>query len=91
MKFSIIIPTLNEEKTILGCLSALQPLRNECEIIADGGSIENTRMLAAPLADKVIISAKSRAKQMNNGARHAMGIYCYSCMPTPVFLKTYYS
>ena len=74
MKFSIIIPTLNEEKTIESCLSALQPLRNECEIIVvDGGSIDNTRILAAPLADKVITSALGRAKQMNNGARQATG------------------
>ena len=74
MKFSIIIPTLNEEKTIEGCLSALQPLRNQCEIIVvDGGSIDNTRLLAAPLADKVIISALGRAKQMNTGAGQAMG------------------
>jgi rSAM/selenodomain-associated transferase 2 len=73
MKFSIIIPTLNEEKTIQSCLLALQPLRNECEIIVDGDSIDNTRMLAAPLADKVLISAKGRAKQMNNGAVQAAG------------------
>ena len=87
MKFSIIIPTLNEEKTIQSCLSALQPLRNECEIIiVDGDSIDNTRILAAPLADKVITSAKGRAKQMNNGARHATGdvlifLHADTCLP----------
>jgi rSAM/selenodomain-associated transferase 2 len=74
MKFSIIIPTLNEQKTIEGCLSELQTLRSECEIIiVDGNSIDNTRIHAAPLADKLITSAKGRAKQMNNGARHATG------------------
>ena len=74
MNFSIIIPTLNEEKNIQSCLSALQLLRNKCEIIiADGGSIDNTRTLAAPLADKVITSALGRAKQMNNGAGQATG------------------
>ncbi|MEI6336904.1 MAG: TIGR04283 family arsenosugar biosynthesis glycosyltransferase [Methylococcaceae bacterium] len=74
MKFSIIIPTLNEEKTIQSCLLALQPLRNDCElIIVDGDSTDNTRMLAAPLADKVILSAKGRAKQMNNGAKQTTG------------------
>ena len=87
MKFSIIIPTLNEEKTIQACLSALQPLRNECEIIiVDGDSIDNTRILAAPLADKVITSAKGRAKQMNNGARQATGdvlifLHADTCLP----------
>ena len=74
MKFSIIIPTLNEEKTIQSCLLALQPLRNECEIIiVDGDSVDNTQILAAPLADIVISSAKGRARQMNNGARQATG------------------
>lgn len=74
MKFSIIIPTLNEEKTIQSCLSTLHALRNETEIIiVDGDSNDNTRILATPLADKVIISAKGRARQMNNGARHAKG------------------
>ena len=74
MKFSIIIPTLNEEKTILHCLLDLQPLRNRSEIIVvDGESADNTRTLAAPLAHKVTISEKGRAKQMNIGAWQATG------------------
>jgi rSAM/selenodomain-associated transferase 2 len=74
MKFSVIIPTLNEEKTIQSCLLALQPLRNDCEIIiVDGDSIDNTKILALPLVDKVMTSAKGRAKQMNNGASYATG------------------
>ena len=74
MKFSIIIPTLNEEKAIGGCLSELQPSRNKCEIIVvDGDSIDNTQILAAPLVDKVLTSVRGRAKQMNNGARQAAG------------------
>ena len=74
MNFSIIIPTLNEEKTIESCLSALQPLRNNCEIIiVDGGSTDNTRVIARTLADKVVSSDKGRARQMNNGARYASG------------------
>jgi len=74
MKFSIIIPTLNEEKTILCCLLDLQPLRDRSEIIViDGVSADNTRSLAAPLADKVNISEKGRSKQMNIGARQARG------------------
>lgn len=87
MKFSIIIPTLNEEKTILSSLLVLQPLRNECEIIiVDGDSIDNTRILAAPLADKVITSALGRSKQMNNGARHAardvlIFLHVDTCLP----------
>jgi rSAM/selenodomain-associated transferase 2 len=87
MKFSIIIPTLNEEKTIQSCLSVLQLLRNKYEIIVvDGDSIDNTRILAAPLANKVITSEKGRAKQMNNGARQATGdvlifLHADTCLP----------
>jgi rSAM/selenodomain-associated transferase 2 len=74
MNFSIIIPTLNEEKTIESCLSALQPLRSNCEIIiVDGGSTDNTIVIAGTLADKVVSSDKGRARQMNNGARYASG------------------
>jgi rSAM/selenodomain-associated transferase 2 len=74
INFSIIIPTLNEEQAIVNCLMALQPLRDCCEIIVvDGGSTDNTGLLAKPLADKVISSAKGRAIQMNAGAENAEG------------------
>lgn len=74
MNFSIIIPTLNEEKLIQPCLLKLQPLRPECEIIiADGGSSDNTVLLADRFADRIVSSDKGRAVQMNNGARQAGG------------------
>jgi rSAM/selenodomain-associated transferase 2 len=74
--FSIIIPTLNEEPSILSCLHALQPLRDRCEIIVvDGGSKDNTRSLAQPFPDKLVISRKGRASQMNAGAQLAKGAY----------------
>ncbi len=74
MKFSIIIPALNEEKTIQSCLIPLQTLRSQCEIIiVDGGSTDNTAQLAAALADQVLGSEQGRARQMNTGARRACG------------------
>lgn len=74
VNFSIIIPTLNEELSIVNCLMALQPFRYCCEImVVDGGSTDKTKLLAKSLADKVIISAKSRAIQMNTGAQRAVG------------------
>jgi rSAM/selenodomain-associated transferase 2 len=73
MKFSIIIPTLNEGKTIQSCLSALQPLRNGCEIIIVDAGSNDQPITTAALADKVITSAKGRARQMNTGASHASG------------------
>lgn len=74
MYFSIIIPTYNEADNIQSCLLNLQTFRSQCEvIIVDGGSIDSTIGLATPLTDKVIISTKGRAKQMNAGAQQAKG------------------
>lgn len=70
---SIVLPVLNEAAHIVACLEALQPLRSQhCElIIADGGSRDQTVAFAEPLADRVIISPKGRAAQMNTGAQQA--------------------
>jgi rSAM/selenodomain-associated transferase 2 len=74
MLVSVIVPTLNEEHSILACLSALQPLRNRCEIIVvDGGSSDKTRSIAEEWADRLILSKKGRARQMNTGAQAATG------------------
>jgi rSAM/selenodomain-associated transferase 2 len=75
MRFSKIIPTLNEEQTIISCLQAVQAYHGEgCEvIIVDGGSDDNTLALAQPLVDKLVTSAKGRAVQMNAGAGNAQG------------------
>ncbi len=74
MKFSIIIPTLNEEKIIQSCLSRLQSLRPACEIIiADGDSSDNTVALASSYADQIVSSEPGRAVQMNAGANRATG------------------
>jgi rSAM/selenodomain-associated transferase 2 len=74
MKFSIIIPTLNEEPIIESALTRLQHQRPACEIIiADGGSTDATIDLAASYADQVISSPQGRALQMNAGASQANG------------------
>jgi rSAM/selenodomain-associated transferase 2 len=74
MKFSIIIPTLNEQNGIADCLSALQILRRDAElIVVDGGSDDATLALAKPLADKVLNCEAGRAKQMNYAASYASG------------------
>ncbi len=74
-RIAIILPVLNEEARIADCLTLLQPLRGrDCElIVVDGGSGDRTVALAESLADRVILSPKGRAAQMNAGARQANG------------------
>lgn len=83
---SIIIPTLNEEKNIVGTLRTTinhcaDPAR--CEIImVDGGSIDKTQTVARAIVPEieaagsrlhVLNSPCGRARQMNHGAEHASG------------------
>jgi rSAM/selenodomain-associated transferase 2 len=72
---SIIIPVLDEAANIVSALEALKPLRARGAeiIVVDGGSVDETAALAAPLADRVLASARGRAMQMNAGAKAAHG------------------
>jgi len=67
---SIIIPCLNEAAGIVYMLESLQSLRARGAevIVADGGSSDDTAVLAAPLADRVVHAPRGRAAQMNAGA-----------------------
>ena len=75
MKLSIIIPVLDEAALIGATLASLASLRGRGHevIVADGGSADATRELAAPLADRVIAAPRGRARQMNSGAAAASG------------------
>ncbi|WP_372613968.1 TIGR04283 family arsenosugar biosynthesis glycosyltransferase [Halomonas sp.] len=75
VRLSLIIPTLDEADIIDETLGRLQGLRNEGAelIVADGGSGDDTRARAAPLASRVIQSPPGRARQMNAGADAAQG------------------
>ncbi|MEW6687888.1 MAG: TIGR04283 family arsenosugar biosynthesis glycosyltransferase [Pseudomonadota bacterium] len=75
MKLSIIVPVLDEATVIVRTLTALAPLRARGHevIVADGGSEDASRSLAEPLADRVIIAPRGRARQMNAGAAAASG------------------
>lgn len=72
---SIIVPVLDEAAEIVAALTALQPLRAAGAevIVADGGSGDDTVALAAPLADRVIVALRGRARQMNAAAALATG------------------
>ena len=62
---SIIIPVLNEAANIVPALEALAPLRARSAeiIVVDGGSTDETVELAKPRADRVITSARGRARR----------------------------
>lgn len=53
MKFSAVIVTYNNEKTILDCLESLQGVADEV-VVVDSGSTDHTRKLARFFTDKVI-------------------------------------
>jgi rSAM/selenodomain-associated transferase 2 len=74
-RLSVIVPALNEAAGIARCLEALAPLRARGHevIVADGGSEDATREIAAPLADRVLAAPRGRARQMNAGAAAASG------------------
>ncbi len=74
-KISIVIPALNEEKSIANNLRGLQYLRKLGHeiILSDGGSVDDTLALARPLVDHWIKGSKGRAKQLNAGAKIATG------------------
>lgn len=75
-KVSIIIPTLNEAKSLQRTLHHLQILHPPAAeiIVVDGGSIDATVEIATEAKVKVdCLSPPSRSKQMNHGASLARG------------------
>ncbi|MGZ8483162.1 MAG: TIGR04283 family arsenosugar biosynthesis glycosyltransferase [Candidatus Binatia bacterium] len=73
MNISVIVPVLNEEKSIAATLQALVHLQPHETIVVDGGSQDRTAEIAAECGVKVILSERGRARQMNRGARQASG------------------
>jgi len=73
-KYSIIIPTLNEEKYLPAVLEQLINIDEDIEIIiADGGSTDSTVKIAERFDVKVCKSEKGKGIQLNNGAGCAKG------------------
>jgi rSAM/selenodomain-associated transferase 2 len=75
MKISIIIPVLNEADSIGQLLCALQPYRDRGHevIVVDGGSEDDTLVIAKSLADTVLQTSAGRSHQMNAGSVEAKG------------------
>jgi rSAM/selenodomain-associated transferase 2 len=73
-KYSIIIPSLNEEKFLPQVLTNLQKFAEELEIIlSDGGSTDNTTKIAENLGAKVYSGKKGKGMQMNKAAQNSIG------------------
>jgi rSAM/selenodomain-associated transferase 2 len=73
MRISIVIPVLNEEKSIATTLAALAPLKPHELIIVDGGSTDSTREICKRLGAAVLSAPRGRGRQMNHAARQATG------------------
>ncbi len=90
-RFSVIIPTLNEEKNIFGLVQKL--VREGVEVIvADGGSVDKTIEVARRAGAKVVESGSGRGIQCNAGAKVASGdillfLHADTMLPNLVFEK----
>ena len=73
MLISVVIPVLNEEKSIAATVAALAPFKPHELIIVDGGSTDRTREICDRLGVTVLSSPRGRGTQMNRGAQRATG------------------
>ncbi|MEQ1562280.1 MAG: TIGR04283 family arsenosugar biosynthesis glycosyltransferase [Nitrospiraceae bacterium] len=83
MTISVIIPTLNEERTIMATLAQTAALGFDELIVADGGSNDKTPALvesyrlstqsSALSPIRLVPAPRGRARQMNEGAKASRG------------------
>src|SRR5258708_6388838 len=73
MLISVIIPTLNEEVNLPVTLRQLADRPDVELIVVDGGSTDRTVEIAQQFTPYVFVTHAGRARQMNEGARHATG------------------
>jgi rSAM/selenodomain-associated transferase 2 len=75
---SVIIPTLNEEESLVSCLGRLRETGVEECIVVDGGSRDATKEVALSHNVNFLITPGGRAAQSNAGAALARGrILCF--------------
>lgn len=75
MRFSIVVPVLNEQAQMPELLDHLEHWRERgCEVLlVDGGSDDDTVVLARQRHFPVLTGARGRARRMNLGAGQASG------------------
>lgn len=70
-EISVVIPTLNEEATIVAALASAGDAYER--IVVDGGSSDRTREIAVASGARVIEEGRGRGRQLAAGARVATG------------------
>jgi len=74
---TVVIPTLNEERSLASTLTALVPAAVEGfvreVVIVDGGSQDQTLAIADEAGTKIVKSAKGRGVQLAEGGKAAKG------------------
>lgn len=70
---SVIVPSLNEGENILETIRAAGGKSQVELLLADGGSTDNTVLLAGSTGAKIVLSSPGRAWQMNAGAAQSTG------------------
>ena len=73
MRVSVVVPILNEERTIARALEALLPLKPDELFVVDGGSSDGTRETCRRFGVEILTAPRGRAAQMNYGAGQATG------------------
>lgn len=73
MRVSVIIPVLDEEKTIASTVDTVRALGPEEVLVVDGGSTDRTREISERAGATVLSGPRGRARQMNRGALEAAG------------------
>lgn len=73
LRVSVIVPTLNEAAHLPTTLAHVHLMAGDELIVVDGGSTDQTVVLAQQYTPHVLHSAPGRATQMNCGAQQARG------------------
>jgi rSAM/selenodomain-associated transferase 2 len=68
VELAVVIPTLDEELSIGGCIDSVGTHENVEVVVSDGGSNDRTRDRARDAGARVVTGARGRGPQLNLGA-----------------------